>query len=95
MESKQAYQIQSAREAAEIAMMNANGNVEIASAFIFDCACRGLILGDELCKGIDQFKSVLGNIPMLGCGTYGEICMEPGQFSGFHNTTSVVLLIPK
>ena len=95
MESKQAYQIQSAREAAEIAMMNANGNVEIASAFIFDCACRGLILGDELCKGIGQFKSILGNIPMLGCETYGEICMEPGQFSGFHNTASVVLLIPK
>jgi hypothetical protein len=45
-------------------------------------------------SGVDQFKNVLGDIPILGWETYGEICMEPGQFSGFHNTTSVVVLIP-
>jgi methyl-accepting chemotaxis protein len=54
-----------------------------------------LILGDEFYRGVDQFKDVLGDVPILGWETYGEICMEPGQFSGFHNTTSVVLIIPR
>ena len=93
MEGEKANQIISAREAAEVARQNA-GDVELAGAIVFDCACRGLILGDEFYRGVDQFKDVLGDIPILGWETYGEICMESGQFSGFHNTTSVVLLIP-
>ena len=52
-------------------------------------------------EAVQQAKEQLGadrvdlSIPMLGWETYGEIRLEPGQFSGFHNTTSVVLLLPK
>ena len=94
MEGDKDNQIVSARVAAELAKEN-SGDSEIAGAIVFDCVCRHLILGDEFYKGVDQFKDVLGEVPILGWETYGEICMEPGQFSGFHNTTSVVLIIPR
>ncbi|MEA1907655.1 MAG: FIST N-terminal domain-containing protein [Euryarchaeota archaeon] len=94
MEGNKENQIVSARVAAEIAKEN-SGDSEIAGAIVFDCACRHLILGDEFYRGVDQFKELLGDVPVLGWETYGEICMEPGQFSGFHNTTSVVMIIPK
>ena len=94
MEGEQENQIVSARVAAEMAKEN-SGDSEIAGVIVFDCVCRHLILGDEFYRGVDQFKDVLGDVPVLGWETYGEICMEPGQFSGFHNTTSVVLIIPR
>ena len=44
---------------------------------------------------LDAIKEVLGkDIPIHGFETYGEICMDPNQFSGFHNTTTVIALIP-
>ncbi len=94
MGSDRAAQIESARLAADSAMKSVSGNIEIASALIFDCACRSLILGDEYPLCVEQYRSVLGGIPMLGWATYGEICMKNGQFSGFHSASSVVLLIP-
>ena len=41
---------------------------------------------------MDEIKSILGKIPIIGFETYGEIGMEPTQMSGFHNTTTVVML---
>ena len=36
---------------------------------------------------VDCFKKVLPRVPMLNWEAYGEIRLEPGQFSGLHNTT--------
>ena len=36
----------------------------------------------------------LGGAPIAGFETYGEIAMDLGQSSGFHNTTTVVLAFP-
>ena len=93
MKSIKEDQIASAREAMVLAEKNAGGN-KIAGALIFDCVCRGLILGTDFFKAVEQFKKILGNVPLLGWETYGEICMRAGEFSGFHNTTSVILLLP-
>ena len=93
MYSPKVDQIASAKVAAERAFNSARG-VKLAGAIVFDCVCRGIILGDEFYKGINAIKEVLGNIPLIGFETYGEIAMEMGQLSGFHNTTTVVLLIP-
>ncbi len=90
--SKQA-QIDSARKAAENALNAAKG-VKLAGAIVFDCVCRGIILGNEFKNSVEAVKQVLGNIPVIGFETYGEIARERGQLSGFHNTTTVVLLIP-
>jgi methyl-accepting chemotaxis protein len=37
----------------------------------------------------------LGGVPLAGFETYGEIALDAGDLSGFHNTTTVVLAIPK
>lgn len=94
MKSPPQEQIASAKKAAEIAFNSARGT-KLAGAIVFDCVCRGVILGDQFYKGIDAIKSVIGNVPLIGFETYGEIAMEMGQLSGFHNTTTVILLLPE
>jgi len=92
MESKIDDQIESARVAATNAMANMEGR-KIAGALIFDCVCRGIILGDRFYEGVEQIKNVVGHVPLIGFETYGEICMEMGQLSGYHNTSTVVYLL--
>jgi len=86
-------QIASARTAMEIAKQRA-GDTKLAGALIFDCVCRAIILGEKFPSAVEEFKKIIGNIPLLGWETYGEICLRTGDFSGFHNTTSVVMLLP-
>lgn len=92
MESPKQAQISSAKKAAEIALQAAKG-ARLAGAIVFDCVCRAVILGDDFSKAVSEIKNVL-KVPLVGFETYGEIAMEIGQLSGFHNTTTVVLLIP-
>ena len=67
----------------------------MAGAIIFDCVCRAVICGGDFPKAVEGIKEVLGkHTPLIGFETYGEIAMEMGQLSGFHNTTTVVFLIP-
>ena len=37
----------------------------------------------------------LGGAALAGFETYGEIALDVGDMSGFHNTTSVVLAFPE
>ncbi len=94
--SDQEKQINAAEEAAVLAKESAKnaGYSEFAGILVFDCAVRQLMLGGRFSEAVDCFKKVLPGVPFLGWETYGEIRLEPGQFSGFHNTTSVVLLLP-
>jgi len=94
MESPKEAQIASAKKAAEIALGALMGR-KLAGAIVFDCVCRAVILGDAFSKAVDGIKEVLKGIPLIGFETYGEIAMEMGQLSGFHNTTTVILLIPE
>lgn len=95
MESpNKACQINSAKEAAKAAVKAAKG-AKLAGAIVFDCICRNLILENDFSAAIAEIKQTVGNIPVIGFATYGEIAMEMGQLSGFHNTTTVVLLIPE
>ena len=52
------------------------------------------ILKDDFKKAVDAIKEVLNGIPLIGFETYGEIAMEEGQLSGYHNATTVVVLLP-
>ncbi len=94
--SDQENQINAAEGAAVSAKESAenSGYFEFAGMLVFDCAVRQLMLGSRFSEAVDRFKKVLPGVPILGWETYGEIRLEPGQFSGFHNTTSVVLLLP-
>ncbi len=86
-------QINSAKMAAQQAAIAAKER-KIAGAVIFDCACREMILKDKFKLAVNEMRKVLDGIPVIGFETYGEIAMEIGQLSGFHNTTTVVMLIP-
>ena len=89
-------QINALEKAAGIARESAKnaGYSEFAGILVFDCAHRQLMLGDRFSEAVDRFKKTFPAIPVLGWETYGEISLDPGEFSGFHNTTSVVLLLP-
>ncbi|HAR63238.1 MAG TPA: hypothetical protein DCS13_07220 [Candidatus Margulisbacteria bacterium] len=89
MRSSNEQQFASAREAANVAVQKAAGQ-KIAGAIVFDCAVRSALLGEEFYKAIDEIKNIL-KCPIVGLATYGEIAFEPGQLSGFHNTTTVIM----
>ena len=87
-------QIESAREAARRARAQ-TGDAPIAGALVFDCICRNLILNKDFQRAVDSISQELGNVPLAGFETYGEIALDVGDMSGFHNTTTVVLAFPK
>jgi methyl-accepting chemotaxis protein len=93
MKSPKKDQILSAAQSARNAMKQM-GRTPIAGALVFDCVCRGLILGKDFYRGVNAVKKVIGKVPLLGFETYGEICRYPGQLSGLHNTTTVVMVLP-
>lgn len=87
-------QITSAKCAAKQALEIADG-AKIAGLIIFDCACRGMILKERFSSAVDAIKETFPGIPMLGVETYGEIAHENGSCAEFHNTTTVIMLIPE
>ncbi|MBS2011822.1 MAG: FIST C-terminal domain-containing protein [Deltaproteobacteria bacterium] len=93
-ESTPRDQIVSAREAARRAKAKLGGRPP-AGAIVFDCICRNLILRDEFGAAVKGMVEELGNVPLAGFETYGEIALDAGDMSGFHNTTSVVLVFPR
>jgi methyl-accepting chemotaxis protein len=93
-ESMPQRQVESAREAARRARAQL-GSGRPAGAIVFDCICRNLILTDEFSKAVDGMSQELGSMPLAGFETYGEIALDVGDMSGFHNTTTVVLAFPK
>lgn len=93
-ESTPKDQIDSAREAARRANAKLGGR-PAAGAIVFDCICRNLILNAEFGSAVRAMVEELGNVPLAGFETYGEIALDAGDMSGFHNTTSVVLAFPR
>jgi methyl-accepting chemotaxis protein len=92
-ESVPERQVESAREAACRARLALDGK-KAAGAVVFDCICRNLILQDRFAHAVQAISEELGGVPVAGFETYGEIALEVGEMSGFHNTTSVVLAFP-
>lgn len=93
-ESAPKDQVESAREAARRARAKL-GSGQAAGAVVFDCICRNLILRDGFKDAVHAMSEELGGVPLAGFETYGEIALDAGDMSGFHNTTSVVLAFPR
>ena len=91
-ESTADRQVDSAVEAARRARAQLEG--EPAGAIVFDCICRNLILGDRFDDAVGGVSAALDGAPVAGFETYGEIALDVGDMSGFHNTTTVVLAFP-
>jgi hypothetical protein len=89
------------RSSAEAAMnaahsaMQQMGGARPQVALFFDCVATRLRMGADFGDEITALQQTLGDIPYVGCNTYGQIARCEGQFSGFHNCTATVALLPQ
>lgn len=90
MESAKENQVESAREAVRRSLRSL-GPRPAAGALVFDCSCRKTILKEEFEQAVMAMADELGDKPFAGFETYGEIALQVGSMSGFHNTTTVVV----
>ncbi len=63
-------------------------------ALFFDCVATRLRLGSAFNSELSAVQDALGPAHYAGCNTYGQIARASGQFSGFHNCTAVVCVLP-
>lgn len=64
-------------------------------ALFFDCVATRLRLGEDFGLEMRAIQETLGPALYAGCNTYGQIARAHGQFSGFHNCTATVCIIPE
>jgi hypothetical protein len=63
-------------------------------ALFFDCVATRLRMGDDFALELDALQTALAGADYAGFNTYGQIARADGQFSGFHNCTAVVCVLP-
>jgi len=86
--------VAAARRAAQEAAQGLGGR-EAAAVLVFDCVCRATILAEQVSRELDAIRSVFAKTPIAGFFTYGEIARSRGRLDGWHNTTAVVVAIPR
>ena len=84
---------EAAATATRAAFAQMEGNAP-AVALLFDCVATRLRLGAGFGAELAAVQHELGDVRFVGFNTYGQIAQAEGQFSGFHNCTAVVCLIP-
>ncbi len=70
------------------------GDAKPSGALFFDCVATRLRVGKEFGNELDAVRNAVGNVPLAGCNTYGQVASAEGQFTGFHNCTAVVCVFP-
>lgn len=93
MSSTAASTAEAAGNAAHTAL-KALAGAKPKAALFFDCVATRLRMGMDFGKELDTISEVLGDVPFVGCNTYGQIARVDGQFNGFHNCTAVVCVLP-
>ncbi len=83
-----------AEDATQMALKSLNG-APPGVALFFDCVATRLRMGKHFTSELDKVKQTLGTTKFAGCNTYGQIGRVNGQFSGFHNCTAVVCILPE
>jgi hypothetical protein len=86
--------VQAARQATGDAI-RALAGARPAAGFVFDCVATRLRLGREFENELEACARLLEPAGFVGCNTYGQIARAEGQFSGFHNCTAVVCVLPE
>lgn len=84
-----------AARSATTAALNALEGHRPAAAFVFDCVATRLRLGRGFQDELQACANLLEPVGFVGCNTYGQIARAEGQFSGFHNCTAVVCVLPQ
>jgi hypothetical protein len=90
MRSSPQEQLDSARDAARRARASV-GSRPVAGAMVFDCACRKVLLQDDFLAAVKGISDELGGVKVAGFESYGEIAVAEGDWSGFHNATTVLV----
>jgi hypothetical protein len=80
-------------EAVKVALSQLN-SAKPEVAIFFDCVATRIRTGQEYDLEARALKNALGNVKYAGFNTYGQIARMDGQFSGFHNATAVVCVLP-
>ncbi|ACV48771.1 MULTISPECIES: FIST signal transduction protein [Halomicrobium] len=86
-------QVSAVETAASNAADELGGNA-VAGGFVYDCACRAMILGDDFDDAVDAISRSI-DAPFAGFETYGEVCSADEDYTGYHNTSAVVFLFPE
>ena len=94
MKTNAASAVQAARQATESALRGLSGH-KPAAALVFDCVATRLRLGRAFEDELQACSKLLEPAGLVGCNTYGQIARAEGQFSGFHNCTAVVCVLPE
>lgn len=84
---------EAAATATQAALEQLQGHVPEVALF-FDCVATRLRMGAEFGLEMKSLEQTLGGAKYAGCNTYGQVARTEGQFSGFHNCTAVVCVIP-
>ena len=82
-----------AAEATRDALQQLQGH-QPSVAIFFDCVATRLRMGKDFGFELSALREVLGPTEYAGCNTYGQVARVDGQFSGFHNCTAVVCVLP-
>jgi len=94
MKTTDASASEAAMSAANSALQQMGGGKPQVALF-FDCVATRLRMGADFGVEMDALNEALGDIQFVGCNTYGQIARSEGQFSGFHNCTATVALLPE
>ena len=93
-----ATQSSSASEAAATATRSAMRQLQGHQpqvALFFDCVATRLRMGREFDLELKTVQKELGQAKYVGFNTYGQVARSNGEFSGFHNCTAVVCILPE
>jgi hypothetical protein len=95
MKTSQGNAKEAASDAVSSALLQLKGHQPKAAIF-FDCVATRLRLAAGFTDEIQGVYRALGEqVELVGCNTYGQIARVEGQFSGFHNCTAVVCVLPE
>ncbi len=87
--------IEAARKTAKRAKKKAKDKgIDIAGALVFECGVRKFVLQERFGESVETVSEEL-DVPLLGFETFGEICIGENEVNGFHNTTTVIMLLPE
>lgn len=86
--------MEAAKDAAREAMRQLGDN-KPGGVLMFDCVATRLRLGKQFGNEIEAVKSIVGDVALAGCNTYGQIASLEGQLAGFHNCNAVVCVFPE
>lgn len=93
METTAASAVRAASEATFDAVSQLNGH-EPAVALFFDCVATRLRIGKDFGVELESVQDALRGANFAGFNSYGQIARTEGQYSGFHNCTAVVCVLP-